>query len=143
MHITSLPGNYGIGTIGKEAFAFVDFLKQTGQSYWQVLPLTPTEVGNSPYQSPGVFAGNPNLIYLEDLRDRGLLEDSDLCEIVISDDEETVNYQSIMEWKPKILKKAFSRFQIDSDYNNFQAERNYKMITVCLSVQTGGSHCPR
>ena len=57
MHITSLPGACGIGTMGKHAYAFVDFLKKAGQSYWQILPLTPTGSGNSPYQSASTFAG--------------------------------------------------------------------------------------
>ena len=65
MHITSLPGPYGIGTMGKKAFAFVDFLKRSGQRYWQILPLTPTGYGDSPYQSYSAFAGNHYLIDLE------------------------------------------------------------------------------
>ena len=64
MHITSLPGSYGVGTMGKQAFAFVDFLKKSGQSYWQILPLTPTGYGDSPYQSCSTFAGNHYLIDL-------------------------------------------------------------------------------
>ena len=59
MHITSLPGNYGIGTMGKNAFDFVDFLHKSGQQRWQILPLTPTGYGDSPYQSNSAYAGNP------------------------------------------------------------------------------------
>ena len=58
MHITSLPGPYGVGTMGKEAYRFVDFLEEAGQSYWQILPLTPTGYGDSPYQSCSTYAGN-------------------------------------------------------------------------------------
>ena len=58
MHITSLPGPYGVGTLGRNAYAFVDFLRDAGQSYWQLLPLTPTCYGDSPYQSCSTFAGN-------------------------------------------------------------------------------------
>ena len=58
MHITSLPGNYGVGTMGKNAFDFVDFLEKSGQQSWQILPLTPTGYGDSPYQSCSTFAGN-------------------------------------------------------------------------------------
>ena len=73
MHITSLPGKYGVGTIGKPAFDFVDFLKKAGQRCWQILPLTPTGYGDSPYQSCSAFAGNHYLIDLEQLVDDGLL----------------------------------------------------------------------
>ena len=73
MHITSLPGKYGVGSMGKEAYAFVDFLKKAGQSKWQILPLTPTGYGDSPYQSCSTFAGNPYLIDLPTLVKEGLL----------------------------------------------------------------------
>ena len=73
MHITSLPGNYGIGTMGKNAFDFVDFLEKSGQQSWQILPLTPTGYGDSPYQSNSAYAGNPYLIDLDLLIAEGLL----------------------------------------------------------------------
>ena len=60
MHITSLPGPYGVGTMGKQAYHFVDFLSKAGQSVWQILPLNPTGFGDSPYQSFSAFAGNPH-----------------------------------------------------------------------------------
>ena len=65
VHISSLPGKYGIGSMGDDAFAFVDFLKETGQKYWQILPLGPTGYGNSPYQSYSAFAGSDLLISLD------------------------------------------------------------------------------
>ena len=71
MHITSLPGNYGIGTMGKQAFRFVDFLKDAGQHYWQILPLNPTGYGDSPYQSCSTYAGNYYLIDLDILIEEG------------------------------------------------------------------------
>ena len=73
LHPTSLPGRHGIGDLGREAHAFVDFLAATGQRWWQMLPLGPTGYGNSPYQSTSSFAGNPLLIDLDDLVDRGWL----------------------------------------------------------------------
>src|SRR5699024_5633021 len=73
LHITSLPGRYGIGTLGKQARQFADFCRQAGLSWWQVLPVGPTGYGNSPYQSDSVFAGNPQLIDLEELTAQGLL----------------------------------------------------------------------
>lgn len=74
MHITSLPALYGIGTMGKDAYAFVDFLVRAGQRYWQILPLTPTGYGDSPYQSLGACAGNHYLIDLDRLAEEGLLK---------------------------------------------------------------------
>ena len=74
LHPTSLPGRYGIGDLGPEAHAFVDFLAETGQTWWQILPLGPIGYGNSPYQSPSSFAGNPLLISPDGLVDRGWLD---------------------------------------------------------------------
>ena len=81
MHITSLAGPYGVGTMGKHAFAFVDFLKRAGQSYWQILPLAPTGYGDSPYQSCSAFAGNHYLIDLEQLVEQGLLQRDEIDHI--------------------------------------------------------------
>ena len=80
MHVSSLPGAYGIGCFGKEAKRFIDFLSDTGCTYWQVLPFTPTDAYNSPYASISAFAGNRNFIDLEQLRDEGLLTDDELRE---------------------------------------------------------------
>ena len=79
LHISSLPGPGGIGSMGKEAFAVADFLHASGMSLWQVLPMGPTGYGESPYQSSSVFAGNPMLISCARLREEGLLsyEDSE------------------------------------------------------------------
>ena len=89
MHITSLPGKYGVGTMGREAYKFVDFLKKAGQSYWQILPLTPTGYSDSPYQSCSTFAGNHYLIDLDTLVDEGLLTQDDLADITwnVTDDQ--------------------------------------------------------
>ena len=73
MHITSLPGPYGLGTMGKAAYDFVDFLAAAGQSLWQILPLNPTGYGDSPYQSCSAFAGNEYLIDLPTLQPQGQL----------------------------------------------------------------------
>ena len=73
MPIFSLPGKTGIGTFGREAYAFVDFLEKAGQSFWQLLPLNPTNYGDSPYQSFSCLAGNPYFIDLERLAQEGLL----------------------------------------------------------------------
>ena len=76
MHITSLPSPYGVGTMGKAAFQFVDFLKKSGQRFWQILPVTPTGYGDSPYQSCSTYAGNHYLIDLDLLVEEGLLKKS-------------------------------------------------------------------
>ena len=73
--IFSLPNSYGIGTLGKEAYDFVDFLEKCHQTYWQVLPIGPTSYGDSPYQSFSVFAGNPYFIDFDLLKEEGLLEE--------------------------------------------------------------------
>ena len=81
MHITSLPGPYGIGSMGKSAFDFVDFLAEAGQSYWQILPLSPTGYGDSPYQAFSTFAGNHYLIDLDILIWEGLLTQEEVDSI--------------------------------------------------------------
>src|SRR5688500_17627836 len=78
LHVTSLPGPYGHGDLGPAARQFVDFLAASGQRYWQTLPIHPAGLGNSPYNGPSAFAGNPQLISLEDLVAQGLLHASEL-----------------------------------------------------------------
>ena len=73
LHISSLPTRYGIGTLGEEAYRFVDFLKASGQSYWQLLPIGPTSYGDSPYQSCSVYAGNPYFVDPDTLLEQGIL----------------------------------------------------------------------
>ena len=81
MPMSSLPSEYGIGTMGKCAYEFVDFLKAAGQKYWQLLPMGPTSYGDSPYASFSSFAGNPYFIDLELLLEEGLLENEDVEDI--------------------------------------------------------------
>jgi 4-alpha-glucanotransferase len=103
-HITSLPGRYGIGSLNRSAYAFVDFLKSAGQSIWQVLPVGPTGYGDSPYQSFSTFAGNPYLISLEALVEDGLLE-SKYLETAPEFDDEKVDYEAVYNWKLPLLRK--------------------------------------
>ena len=77
MHISSLPGKTGIGTMGKNAYEFVDYLKSADQKYWQILPVCPTSYGDSPYQSFSTFAGNPYFIDFDFLMEQGFLQKSD------------------------------------------------------------------
>ena len=81
LHITSLPSPYGVGTLGREAYEFIDFLKAAKQSCWQILPLNPTGFGNSPYQSFSAFAGNPYMIDFDLLCGDGLLTQDEFSEI--------------------------------------------------------------
>ena len=106
MHITSLPGPGGVGSLGKEAYAFADFLAKSGMSIWQVLPMGPTGYGESPYQSSSIFAGNPLLISVEKLRDEGLLSYRD-NEIFVPDDPTKVDYERARENKEILLRRAF------------------------------------
>ena len=96
MHISSLPGQYGIGTFGKSAFDFVDFLVRTKQTYWQILPLGTTSYGDSPYQSFSAFAGNTNFIDFDLLIEEGLLSKEDV-EMNWGAEETTVDYALLYE----------------------------------------------
>ena len=109
MHITSLPGPYGVGTMGRQAFEFVDFLKAAGQSLWQILPLTPTGFGDSPYQSCSTFAGNHYLIDLDLLVEEGLLTESDLIGIQWNRREDKVDFGLLYNHRLDILRKAYIR----------------------------------
>ncbi|MBQ1632547.1 MAG: 4-alpha-glucanotransferase [Clostridia bacterium] len=109
MHITSLPTRFGVGTLGKEAYAFVDFLKAAGQTYWQMLPVNPTGYADSPYQSASTYAGNPYLIDLDTLIGEGLLREEE-CDLDWGDDPTRVDYGKLWENRYTVLRKAFARF---------------------------------
>lgn len=119
MHITSLPSPYGIGTFGAQAEAFVDWLKRAGQKYWQVLPIGPTGYGDSPYQSFSTFAGNPLLIDLDELAEKGLLSKDRLRGADFGSDPASVDYEKVTRAKMALLREAFERFRPDADYDAF------------------------
>ena len=123
MHITSLPGPYGIGTMGAQAFAFVDFLKAAGQSCWQLLPLTPTGYGDSPYQSCSTYAGNHYLIDLDLLVEEGLLRSEELSGICWAQDEDKVDFGIQYYNRLRILRLAYSRFADRHGLEIFRAEQ--------------------
>ena len=110
LHITSLPSKYGIGTLGKEAYAFVDFLKRADQQIWQVLPVCPTGYGDSPYASYSTFAGNPYLIDLETLEEEGLLKAEEYRNLTWCEQEDQVDFGKMYTQRYPILEKASSRF---------------------------------
>ena len=107
MHISSLPGKYGIGTFGKEAYRFVDFLKKSGQSYWQMLPLGQTGYGDSPYQSFSAFAGNPYFIDFEILEEEQLLEKKDYENLDFGESQLSIDYGKLFNQKIKVLRIAY------------------------------------
>ena len=110
MPLFSLPGKYGIGSFSKEAREFVCFLKEAGQSYWQILPMGPTGYGDSPYQSFSTFAGNPYFIDLSTLVEEGLLLEEELSDLSFSDSEESVDYGKLYKLRFPVLDKAVKRF---------------------------------
>ncbi|MFY9620265.1 MAG: 4-alpha-glucanotransferase [Pyrinomonadaceae bacterium] len=110
LHPTSLPGRYGIGDLGDEAYRFADFLIASGQSLWQVLPLGPTDEGGSPYSSYSAFAGNTLLISPEKLIEDGLLEQSDLVDVAMRETQH-VDFDEARKTKNAFLRRAFKRFQ--------------------------------
>ena len=105
--IFSLPSLYGIGTMGREAYMFADFLHAAGQSYWQLLPLGPTSQGDSPYQSFSTYAGNPYFIDLELLVRDGLLTEADLDDHVQDSSPRRIDYGKLYETRFPILRKAY------------------------------------
>ena len=122
MHITSLPGAYGIGTMGKNAYRFVDFLESAGQAYWQILPLTPTGYGDSPYQSFSACAGNHYLIDLDTLVEEGLLKEEEITAISWEENPERVDFGTMYAQRSKVLKIACSRFVPGEGYAAFVKE---------------------
>lgn len=124
LHISSLPSPFGIGDLGPDAYRFADFLKETGQSYWQILPLNPTttEGENRPYDSHSVFAGNPLLISPQLLFEEGLVTREEI-ENHPEFNEERVDYKPVTEFKYGLLEKAFRRrktsIEKSDDFNKF------------------------
>ena len=132
LHITSLPANEGIGTLGKPAFEFVNWLKAAGQKYWQVLPIHPTGYADSPYQSPSAFAGNPLLIDLWELVELGLLAPDDIKGREYGEDPSTVDYEKVIAQKKELLRKAFFSFKEDVSYLAFIQEQSWWLEDYAL-----------
>ena len=133
MHISSLPGETGIGTLGKEAYDFINFLKAAGQTYWQVLPLCPTSYGDSPYQSFSTFAGNPYFVDFELLCNDGLLNKSDYNKIDWGKNAEKVNFEKVYQNRFTVLKKACKAFdKNDSNYKIFCVENDFWLEDFAL-----------
>ncbi len=132
MHVTSLPNPYGIGSVGKCAYDFVDFLHKAGQSYWQILPLSPTGYGNSPYQAFSTFAGNHYLIDLDALVAEGLLKQEEIDAICWTEDEGRVDFGRMYDHRSKLLHKAYERFTPEEDFDAFVAENAHWLEDYAL-----------
>lgn len=131
LHIASLPNKYGIGSMGREAYDFVDYLKKAGQSIWQILPLSQTSYGDSPYQSFSIYAGNPYFISLDTLAEEGLLKKSEYEDIEWCENPRYIDYATMYEQFYKVMKHAYRRFSsqkngnVSEEYGAFLAENKW------------------
>jgi len=144
LHPTSLPGPYGIGEIGPSAFEFIEFASNAGQKLWQVLPLTPTGYGDSPYQSFSAFAGNPLLISLDLLVDQGLLN-RDLLQAVPTFPEDHVDFGSVIKFKYPILRIAAQTFfsansSLRAEFDGFVSEQAWWLDDFALFMAAKEAH---
>ena len=131
--ISSLPSPYGIGTLGKEAYRFVDFLVKARQTYWQILPIGPTSYGDSPYQSLSSYAGNPYFIDPDLLVEEGLLEKKDLRGLK-ANDQQYVDYSFLFNTRFDLLYKAYRKGmkKFRKDFDSFREENNYWLENYSL-----------
>ena len=132
MHISSLPGKYGIGSMGQEAYDFVDFLVRTKQRYWQILPLGTTSYGDSPYQSFSAFAGNTNFIDLDLLVKEGLLTEDEVLGLDVGSNPAEVDYAKLFHVRRPILEKAVANMKakgLPESYYRFAEENAFWLHT--------------
>lgn len=145
LHPTSLPGPYGIGDLGPEAYAWVDFLVKTGCSYWQVLPLGPTGYGDSPYQCFSAFAGNPYLVSPDLLLEEDLLDEDDLADMPDFPVDE-VDYGTLIPWKINLLDRAYTRFKrnppdtLPEKFQAFAEENKNWLLDYALFMALKDAH---
>jgi 4-alpha-glucanotransferase len=145
MHPTSLPGRYGIGDLGKEAYRFVDFLETAGQAYWQVLPLSPTGYGDSPYQGLSAFAGNPMLISPDKLVEAGHLAQADL-DALPHFPKDKVDFGPVIYHRTRLLNRAFANFRSHAPgvqrqtFSEFCQEQAFWLDDVALFMALKEAH---
>ena len=133
MHISSLPSGYGIGDFGKKAYEFVDFLSESEQKLWQILPLGPTGYGDSPYQAYSAFAGNFIFIDLEEFVEKGYLENTELDSLRAINYDDNLDYEQVKREKTKLLERVFEKFQkklqeekiLEKDYKDFLEKNRF------------------
>lgn len=123
LHISSLPSKYGIGTFGEEAYEFVDFLRESGQCLWQILPIGPTSYGDSPYQSPSTYAGNPYFIDFDLLSEDGLLKEEEYNCYNWGSSDTDIDYATIYNNRFRVLEIAYKR---GWERDKSQVERFFK-----------------
>lgn len=130
LHLSSLPSPYGIGTLGKAAYEFTDFLKAAGQTYWQMLPIGPTGYGDSPYQSSTSFGGNPYFVDLGILEQEGLLTREELCLSRWGGDPQRVDYGLLYQNRGVLLRRAYDRWgsREEAEYRSFLEENGSWLV---------------
>lgn len=136
LHISSLPNEYGIGSFGQSAYEFVDFLVETGQKYWQILPLTTISFGDSPYQSFSAFAGNTHFIDLEELIREDYLKEKDVLGKRFGEQLNKVDYDKVSYERRPLLEKAVTNFiakghHKESEFEQFILENEHWLLTYC------------
>ena len=129
-HISSLPNENTIGTLGKESFKFVDILAQNNIDIWQILPINPTEKNHSPYSSQCSFAGNISFIDFEEFKQKGLISQEELDSLKRENNE--FENQKTKKLKRKLLKKIFKQEQLDEDFENFVEENRFWLDDYAL-----------
>ncbi|QKQ72349.1 4-alpha-glucanotransferase [Nostoc sp. TCL240-02] len=145
LHPTSFPSRFGVGDLGLEAYRFIDFLKDTHQQYWQVLPLGPTGYGNSPYMCYSAMAGNPLLISPEKLRDEGLLSEEDFAHLP-GFPVEKVDFDQVVPIKIGLLKKACENFRSNAtpiqqkEFEGFCDSKAYWLDNYALFMALKDDH---
>lgn len=143
MHVSSLPSDFGIGKLGKEAFRFIDFLKKCGTEYWQILPLSQTSYGDSPYQSFSIHAGNPYFIDFESLEKDGYLRKSDYFKIDWGTNPRRVDYEKVYNNCYMVLRKAYNKFLTshkDAGYEEFRQLNSYWLDDYALFMALKDAH---
>lgn len=132
--VFSLPSKYGIGCFSKSAYDFVDWLREAGQTYWQILPLCPTSYGDSPYQSFSTFAGNPYFISLEALIEEGVLTEAECAAADFGEDPGLIDYEKLYYARYPLLRKAYERSDIsrNPDYRQFLEENRWWLPDYAL-----------
>ena len=146
MHIASLPGEFGIGTLGKEAYKFADFLNKSGIKNWQILPIGHTSYGDSPYQCFSAFAGNPYFIDFDMLRDQGILQEDDYKYENYGKNPEKIDYALIFDVKYKVLKKAYKNYKestyldgLKKEFEDFKEENKFWLEDYALYMAVKNS----
>jgi len=142
MHISSLPSRFGIGRMGKAAYDFVDFLKASETACWQILPLSPTSYGDSPYQSFSVHAGNPYFIDFALLEEQGLLTHEDYASMLWQRTGDSVDYELLYRNNLTVLRRAFAKFQKTQKkgYASYKKAQKYWLPEYALFMALKEKH---